>query len=90
VQEKDFFNEKTETRPHNIYCPSCKQSADYQIRWLRRTKKPQLPRNANEDDRIRFKAARDYMVRVDDILRCSNPRCGKRIEITSLQSVVLL
>jgi hypothetical protein len=90
VQEKDFFNEKTEAKLHTINCPSCKQSAEYQIRWIRRTKKPSLPRHASEEDRMRFKAARDYMVRVDDVLRCSNLRCGKRIEITSLQSVVLL
>jgi hypothetical protein len=90
VQERDFFIEKNETKQHTICCPSCKQSAEYQIRWIRRTKKPALPPRASEDDRARFKAARDYMVRVDDVLRCSNARCGKRIEITSLQSVVLL
>ena len=90
MQERDFFNEKTETKPHTINCPSCRQSAEYQIRWIKRTKKPGLAGRASEDDRARFKAARDYMVRVDDVLRCSNPRCGKRIEITSLQSVILL
>ena len=90
MQERDFFNEKTETKPHNIFCPSCKQSAEYQIRWIRRTKKPSLPPRASEDDRARFKNARDYMVRVDDVLLCSNARCRKRIEITSLQSVILL
>lgn len=90
MQERDFFNEKTETKPHTINCPSCKQAAEYQIRWITRKKKPSLPPRATEDDRIRFKAARDYMVRVDDVLRCNNPRCGKRIEITSLQSVILL
>ena len=90
MQEKDFFNEKTETKPHNVNCPSCKQSAEYQIRWIRRTKKPSLPPRASEDDRARFKNARDYMVRVDDVLLCSNARCRKRIEITSLQSVILL
>jgi hypothetical protein len=90
VDERDFFVEKTETKPHSILCPSCKQSAEYQIRWIRRTKKASIPPRATEQDRARFKAARDYMVRVDDVLRCSNPRCGKRIEITTLQSVVLL
>jgi hypothetical protein len=30
------------------------------------------------------------MVRVDDVVRCSNGRCGKRIEITSLQTVAFL
>ncbi len=90
MEERDFFTEKTETKLHTIHCPSCKQPAEYPIRWIRRTKKQSLPPRATEEDRARFKKARDYMVRVDDLLRCSNPRCGKRIEITSLQSVVLL
>jgi hypothetical protein len=90
MEERDFFTEKNETRSHTINCPSCKQAAEYQIRWIRRTKKPSLPPRASEEDRIRFKAARDYMVRVDDVVRCSNTRCGKRIEITSLQTVAFL
>ena len=90
MEERDFFTEKNETRTHNINCPTCKQAADYPIRWIRRLKKQSLPPRAGEEDSVRFKAARDYMVRVDDVVRCSNPRCGKRIEITSLQSVVLL
>jgi hypothetical protein len=90
MDERDFFNEKPEVHPHTINCPSCRQAAEYQIRWIRRTKKPSLPPRANEQDRIRFKAARDYMVRVDDVVSCSNTRCRKRIEITNLQTVVLL
>jgi hypothetical protein len=90
VQERDFFNEKNETKTHTINCPSCKTAAEYPIRWIVRTKKPSLPPRADADDRARFQKARDYMVRVDDLVRCSNQRCGKRIEITSLQSVVLL
>jgi hypothetical protein len=30
------------------------------------------------------------MVRKDDIAVCSNPRCRKRIEVSGVQSVVLL
>jgi hypothetical protein len=90
LEEREFFTEKNETHLHKLNCPSCKQAADYQIRWIKRTKKASLPPRANEEDRARFKNARDYMVRVDDVVRCSNSRCGKRIEITSLQSVVLL
>jgi hypothetical protein len=89
VQERDFFTETTETKPQLLHCPSCRESAEYQIRWIRRTKKSSLPPRASEEDRARFKAARDYMIRVDDIVACSNPRCRKRIEITS-KSVVLL
>ncbi len=90
MDERDFFIEKQEVRTHTINCPSCRQAAEYQIRWLKRTKKPSLPPRANEEDRIRFKAARDYMVRIDDFVRCNTPRCGKRIEITSLQTVAFL
>jgi hypothetical protein len=90
LEEREFFTEKNETHLHKLNCPSCKQAADYQIRWIKRTKKASLPPRATEEDRARFKNARDYMVRVDDVVRCSNSRCGKRIEITSLQSVVLL
>lgn len=90
MDERQFFNEKDETKTHQIPCPSCRRANDYQVRWRIRTKKQSLPRHASEEDRMRFKAARDYMVRVDDVVRCSTPQCGKRIEITSLQSVVFL
>ena len=87
MQEKDFFTEKTETKPMSLRCPSCRQDSDYQIRWILRTKKASLPPHADADDRARFKNARDYMIRVDDIVACM--KCRKRIEITS-KSVVLL
>ena len=44
-------------------------------------------RGAGAEDRIRFQKARDYMIRLDDMVSCS--KCRKRIEITS-KSVVLL
>ena len=90
MQERDYFSEKDETKVHALQCPSCRQSNAYKIRWRVRRKKKSLPRNAGEDDQMRFKAARDYMVRVDDVIQCSTPRCGRRIEITALQSVVFL
>ncbi len=89
MQERDYFTEKTETRPQTLQCGSCRQTAEYQVRWLRRTKKASLPPGGNEDDRARFKAARDYMIRTDDVVSCSNPRCRRRIEINT-KSVVLL
>ena len=87
MQEKDFFTEKTETKPMSLRCPTCRQDSDHQIRWIHRTKKPALPRGAGPEDVAKFKNARDYMIRVDDIVAC--PKCRKRIEITS-KSVVLL
>lgn len=87
MQEKDFFTEKTEAKPMSLRCPFCRQDSEHQVRWIHRTKKASLPGHADADDRARFKNARDYMIRVDDVVAC--PKCRKRIEITS-KSVVLL
>ena len=90
MDERQFFSEKDEIKTHQLQCPSCRSSNEYKIRWRVRRKKNSLPRQASEEDRMRFKAARDYIVRIDDVVSCTTPRCGKRIEITSLQSVVFL
>jgi hypothetical protein len=90
LEEREYFSEKDEVRVHKLECPSCHRPNDFKIRWRVRTKKKSLPGRASDDDRARFKAARDYMVRLDDAVKCPTPRCGKRIEITSLQSVVFL
>ncbi len=88
LEEKDFFDERDEALPAELYCPKCRTKEQYSIRWRRRTKKPSLPPRADERDRARFAKARNYRVRVDDKLRCKNPRCGKMIEITTIQTVV--
>jgi hypothetical protein len=88
MEERDLFNEKDETVPATIYCPKCRTSSEYLIKWRRRTKKANLPPGADERDRAKFAKARNYRIRLDDKLRCKNPRCGKTIEITSLQTVV--
>ena len=88
MEERDFFTEKDEIFPAKISCPKCRQAEDYSIRWRRRTKKASLPAGAGERDRARFAKARNYRIRLDDKVRCKNPRCGKMIEITTLQTVV--
>jgi hypothetical protein len=88
MEERDFFNERDETLPAQINCPKCRTTLEYSIRWRHRTKKTSLSPHADERDRARFAKARSYRVRVDDKLRCKNPRCGKTIEITTLQTVV--
>ena len=40
--------------------------------------------------RAKFAKARDYLVRVDDMLNCPNPRCRGRFEIPNSQSVVFI
>lgn len=88
MEEREFFNEKDEMVPASINCPKCRQTLEYDIRWRRRTKKAGLPPRADERDRARFAKARNYRVRMDDKVRCKNPRCGKTIEITAIQTVV--
>lgn len=88
MEERDFFNEKDETVPASIYCPKCRTTLEYPVRWRRRTKKTALGGGGDERDRARFAKARSYRIRLDDKIRCKNPRCGKTIEISTLQTVV--
>lgn len=90
MNERDFFDETPETKRASFSCPNCRERAEYDVRWLRRTRKKQPPRGANEQDRARFAKSRDYMVRIDDMLACRNPRCRKRFEIPNSQSVVFI
>ncbi len=88
MNERDFFNEKEELKKASFSCPHCRERADYDVRWLKRTKKAQLPRGANEMDRAQFQKSRDYMVRIDDMLACR--KCRRRFEIPMSQSVVFI
>lgn len=90
LNERDIFDEKQESKPASFSCPHCRERHDYDVRWVKRTKKKNLPRGMNEHDRARFEKSRDYMVRVDDMLMCKNMRCRKRFEIPSAQSVVFI
>jgi hypothetical protein len=90
MNERDFFDERQEAKRASFSCPHCRERADYEVRWLRRTKKTAPPRGANEQDRARFAKSRDYMVRVDDMLMCKNLRCRKRFDIPNSQSVVFI
>ena len=90
MDERDFFDEKSEQRTHMLTCPHCGKSDEYQISWLVRHKKNGLPRHADERDRARFAKAQSYMVRRDDMAACKNVRCRKRFEVVGLQSVAFL
>jgi hypothetical protein len=87
MEERDFFDERPEVRTHNLTCPHCSQPGEYQLNWLVRRKKAQIPRNADERDQARFAKAKTYMVRQDDLVGCKNIRCRKRFEVTGIQSV---
>ncbi len=90
MNEKDFFDERPETKRANYNCPHCRERADYEVRWLRRTKKSQPPRGMNEQQKAQFAKALDYMVRVDDVLVCKNVRCRRRFDIPNMQSIVFI
>ena len=90
MHERDIFDERTETKKANYSCPYCRERNDYDVRWLKRVKKKNAPRQMNEQDKARFAKSRDYMVRVDDQLMCLNMRCRKRFEIPSSQTVVFI
>jgi len=90
MNEKDFFDEKQEVKKATYTCPHCRERSEYDVRWLKRTKKAQLQRGASEQDRLRFQKSRDYLVRVDDVLMCRNLRCRKRFDIPTSQSIVFI
>jgi hypothetical protein len=90
MQERDIFDERQEVKTASFSCPHCRERNDYEVRWMKRTKKKQTPRQMNEHDRSQYDKSRDYMVRMDDQLMCKNMRCRKRFEIPSSQSVVFI
>ncbi len=90
MHERDIFDEKQETKTASFSCPNCRERADYEVRWLKRTKKKQGPRNLTEQERTQYQKSKDYMVRVDDMLMCKNMRCRRRFEIPSSQSIVFI
>lgn len=90
MNERDIFDEKQEMKTASFVCPNCRERNDYEVRWLKRTKKRHAPRPRNEQERAQFEKSRDYMVRVDDQLMCKNIRCRKRFEIPSAQSIVFI
>jgi hypothetical protein len=90
MRETDIFDERQETKKAYFSCPFCRENNEYDVRWVRRTKKKQPPRGMNERDRAQYEKSRDYMVRVDDVLMCRNNRCRRRFDIPSSQTVVFI
>ena len=90
MDEREFFDERSDKKLANLSCPHCHQPAEYEIQWLVRTKKKSLPPRADDRDRAKFAKAQSYMVRRDDKLACQNVRCRKPFDITSLQSLAFL
>ena len=90
MEERDFYNERQETRKTTLNCPHCHQAGEYELGWLVRRKKAQVPRGADERDRARFAKAQSYMVLVDDKAMCKNMRCRKRFDISGIKTTAFI
>jgi len=90
MEERDFYDERQETKKSNLICPHCRQEGEYELGWSVRIKKKQLSGRADERDRAKFAKFSSYMVRRDDLVACKNLRCRKRFEVTGVQSVAFL
>ena len=88
MDERDFFTERPQQLAAQYTCPRCKRRNEYQIRWMRRTKKDRLPPGADARDRALYAKLRDYLIRMDDDVTCKT--CNKRFEIPSHQSMVFV
>ena len=88
LDERTLFTEKPETRTGRYQCPKCHRTAEYRIRWVRRSKKDRLPPGADEADRKKFEKLRDYLLRLDDEVTCT--MCGKKFEIPSQHSLMFV
>jgi hypothetical protein len=88
LDERDFFNNRNETRTDKLSCPRCKRVNEYQMRWVVRRRKDRLPPGADERDRALYAKLRDYMIRVDDSVTCKT--CGKKFDIPSQHSMVFI
>jgi ssDNA-binding Zn-finger/Zn-ribbon topoisomerase 1 len=88
LNERECFIEKTETKAMSLACPQCRHRGDYQVKWVRRTRKPQMPRGGDARDRALFDKLRDHLFRVDDFVNCV--RCRRRFEIPSHQTMIFV
>ena len=88
MHERQFFNERAEMRSMSITCARCRHVGDYQVKWMRRTRKPEIPPGANERDHATFASLRDYLIRLDEDITCE--KCRRRVDIASQKSLVFL
>ena len=90
MDERDFYTQSETTKPATLHCPYCKQSAEYQLRWVLRQKRDRLPGGADERDRAKFQKAQSYMVLRDDKVNCQNPRCRRRFDVSGIKTMAFV
>lgn len=79
LAERDFFDDRNETRTDRLTCPRCRRVNEYRMQWVVRTRKAGILPGADARDRALFAMLRDDMIRVDDAVTCST--CGKKFDI---------
>lgn len=88
MDERNLFTTKPETRSGQYQCPKCRRTNEYSIRWMRHSKKNQLPGGADAADRAKFAKLRDYLLRMDDDVTCKT--CNRKFEIPSQHSLMFV
>jgi len=88
MDERNLFKTKPETRSGRYQCPKCRRTNDYNIRWMRHTKKSQMPGGADAASRAKFDKLRDYLLRLDDEVTCKT--CRRRFEVPSQHSLMFV
>jgi transcription elongation factor Elf1 len=88
MDERALFTARPETRTGRYQCPRCRRTNDYSVRWMRHSKKNQLPPGTDAADRAKFAKLRDYLLRLDDEVTCKT--CGKRFEVPSQHSLMFV
>jgi hypothetical protein len=90
MDEREFFTQAETAKPATLNCPHCRQSAEYELRWLVRRKRERLPGGADEIARAKFQKAQSYMVLLDDKVMCKNPRCRKRFDVSGIKTMAFV
>ena len=90
MEERDLYDERQEKKIATLNCPHCHQANEYELEWIVRTRKRQLPPRADERDRAKFAKAQSYMVLLDDKVACKNLRCRKRFDISGVKTMAFL
>lgn len=90
MDEKLFCDESRTTKPAVLNCPSCKQQETYELKWLVRKKKKHPLSRSDEHARARFEKFQSYMLLLDDVVTCRNPRCRRNIEISGIKTTAYL
>jgi sarcosine oxidase delta subunit len=90
VDESAFYSESQAKKPAVLNCPYCRSQETYELNWIVRTKRAQLPPRADERDRAKFAKAQSYMVLLDNQANCKNLRCRRRFDISGLKTMAFL